>query len=112
MHILSIGTQAEPVDPDELFALQSLSRAGCPLEPLPKFTTGQKIKIASGPLANVEAIVVRDDGRPRLIVSISLLHRSVVAEIDREGLEEVQPSVRIMRWPPSESQLRVVEEEL
>jgi transcription antitermination factor NusG len=112
IHILSIGTVAQPVDPDELFALQSLSRAGCPMEPLPTFTTGQKIRIGSGPLGNVEGIVVRDDGRQRLIVSVSLLHRSVVAEIDREWLEEPQPSVGIVHWPQSESGLKLVEEEL
>ena len=112
VHILSIGTVPQPVDADELFALQSISRAGYPLEPLPAFTTGQKIRIGSGPLAGVEAIVVRDEGRQRLIVSVSLLHRSVVAEIDREWLENVQPSVEIVRWRESEPGLRLVQEEL
>ncbi len=112
VHILSIGTVAEPVDPDELFALQSISRTGCPVEPLPTFTTGQKIKIGCGPLAGVEAIVVRDDGRQRLIVSVSLLHRSVVAEIDRDWLEEAERPLEIVSWSQPESRpLRLIEEE-
>ena len=98
VHILSRGTVAEPVDAGELFALQSISRAGCPVQPMPCFTTGEKVRIGSGPLANVEGIVLRDDGRPRLIVSVSLLHRSVVTEIDREWLQKEQAPVEIVRW--------------
>ncbi|MBZ5579513.1 MAG: hypothetical protein LAP40_23380 [Acidobacteriia bacterium] len=87
VHILSRGCVAEPVEPAEMYALQCVSRAGCPLEPLPSFTIGQKVRINTGPLADVEGIVLRDNGRPRLIVSVSLLQRSVVAEIDRDWLD-------------------------
>jgi transcription antitermination factor NusG len=57
------------------------------LEPWPTFETGQKIKILHGPLAGVEGHVVRDPGKPRLVVSVSLLRRSVVTQINREYLE-------------------------
>ncbi|HMJ61664.1 MAG TPA: hypothetical protein VK493_07860, partial [Bryobacteraceae bacterium] len=56
-------------------------------EPWPTFETGQKIKIRYGPLAGVEGHVVRDAAKARLVISVSLLHRSVVTQINREYLE-------------------------
>jgi transcription termination/antitermination protein NusG len=98
VHILSRGSVPEPVDPDEMRSLLVLSRSVPSLSPLPAFTTGQKVKITEGPLADVEGIVLRDSGRQRLIVSVSLLRRSVVAEIDREWVEDINPPVAVTRW--------------
>ncbi|MBZ5667967.1 MAG: hypothetical protein LAO30_25695 [Acidobacteriia bacterium] len=100
VHILCRGTVAEPVDPVEMYALQSVSRLAQSVEPLPTFTVGQKVRISSGPLSDVEGIVLRDDGRQRLIVSVSLLRRSVVAEIDREWLEDLKLPGEVARWVP------------
>jgi len=104
VHILCRGHVAEPVDPVEMCALQSISRNALSVEPLPTFATGRKVKIKKGPLADVEGIVVRDNGRPRLVVSISLLLRSVVAEIDRDWLEDVETSLEIAHWAQAGAQ--------
>jgi len=98
VHILCRGNVPEPVDANEMRSLLVLSRTAPSLAPLPTFTTGQKVKITEGPLADVEGIVVRDLGRQRLIVSLSLLRRSVVAEIDREWVEDLTPTVQVTSW--------------
>lgn len=98
VHILSRGSTPEPVDPDELYALQSVTRLAQSVEALPTFTVGQKVRITGGPLADVQGVVLRDNGRERLVVSISLLHRSVIAEVEREWLENIEPSVGFSRW--------------
>jgi len=98
VHILSRGNTPEPVDGDEMRSLLVLSKTVASITPLPAFTTGQKVRITEGPLADVEGIVVRDNGRQRLVVSVSLLKRSVVAEIDREWLEEVNPPLTVTSW--------------
>lgn len=87
VHILCRGNVPETVDPSEIFALRTVSEAARTLMPYPVFDCGQKVKIRTGPLSEVEGVVVRDDGRPRLVVSVSLLQRSVVAEVDRTWLE-------------------------
>lgn len=92
VHILCNGTVPEPVDPAEMHALQSVSRVAQSVESVPVFTNGQKVKISGGPLADVEGIVLRDNGRQRLVVSVTLLRRSVVAEVDREWLEHPEPA--------------------
>lgn len=91
VHIVSRGGIPEAVDPDEMFALRTLARAARSVEALPAFTPGQKVKIREGPLADVEAVIVRDNGRDRLIVSISLLARSVIAEVEREWIDCAVP---------------------
>lgn len=89
VHILCRGTAPEAVDPVEMHALMSVTKLAHSLEALPTFAIGQTLRISSGPLTDVHAIVVRDDGGPRLVVSVSLLMRSVVAHVEREWLEEV-----------------------
>jgi transcription antitermination factor NusG len=87
VQILSRDRKPEAVEESEIFALQSMTGANMLLEPWPAFETGQKIKILHGPLAGVEGHIVRDPGKPRLVVSVSLLRRSVVTQINREYLE-------------------------
>jgi transcription antitermination factor NusG len=92
VHILCRGNVPEIVDPSEIFALRTVSGAARTLMPYPVFDCGQKVRIRNGPLSEVEGVVLRDDGRPRLVVSVSLLQRSVVAEVDRTWLETSEPA--------------------
>jgi transcription antitermination factor NusG len=87
VHILCRGNILEVVDHSEMFALQTVAREAHALLPLSVFCCGEKVKIRQGPLADVEGIVLRDEGGTRLVVSVSMLQRSVVAEVDREWLE-------------------------
>jgi transcriptional antiterminator NusG len=98
VHILCRGSVPEPVDRDEMHSLLVLSRTVPSITPLPSFATGQKVRITEGPLADVEGIVLPDSGRQRLIVSVSLLRRSVFAEIDREWLEELNAPLQVSTW--------------
>jgi len=101
VHILCRGSVPEPVDPVEMHAVQSVTRLARSVEPLPAFAVGQKVRISGGPLADVHGIVLRDIGRDRLVVSISLLKRSIVAEVQREWIENLEASVEIGQWAHS-----------
>ncbi len=68
VHILCRGNIPEVVDPSEMFALQAVACRAHTLLPLPSFDCGEKVRIRQGPLADVEGIVLRDEGRSRLIV--------------------------------------------
>lgn len=98
VQILSRGNMPEPVDPAEMHSLLVLSRTGLSMSLLPVFARGQKVRITNGPLTDVQGLVLRDNGRQRLILSVSLLRRSVVAEIDREWIEDLNPSVQVTPW--------------
>lgn len=91
VHILCRGNVPEIVDPSEIYALQTVASQARTLLPCPVFSCGERVRIRQGPLADVEGVVLRDEGRPRLVVSVSLLQRSVIAEVDREWLEKTEP---------------------
>jgi len=88
VHIICRGTVPEPVDPAEMHSLLVLSQTAVSMSLLPTFARGQKVRFTGGPLAAVEGIVISDNGSQRLILSVTLLRRSVVAQMDRNWIED------------------------
>jgi transcription antitermination factor NusG len=49
------------------------------------------VSIDCGPLAGVEGVIVRaENGKPRVVVSVTMLLRSVAAEIERDWIGRIQ----------------------
>jgi transcription antitermination factor NusG len=67
----------------ELAQLRFLQESGVSLEPQPVFAPGDAVRVTEGPFEGYVGVVVRCGGRPRLIVSISMLRKSVAVEFDR-----------------------------
>ncbi|MGA3023288.1 MAG: UpxY family transcription antiterminator [Bryobacteraceae bacterium] len=86
VHIISAGKAPIPVDQREIAALQDICGSGLPVQPWPYLEVGRRVLIERGPLAGAEGIIVEMKGRFRLVASISILHRSVAAEIDRDWI--------------------------
>jgi transcription antitermination factor NusG len=87
-HIVGLGRTPVPVGDEEIGAIKALVESKVMLHPYPYVEAGQKVRIEFGPLAGVEGTVVRaDNGKSRLVVSVTLLHRSVAAEIDRDWIK-------------------------
>lgn len=82
--IVGLGKTPAPVDDDEIAAVRAIIRSGLAAQPWPGLQVGSRVYIESGPLTGVEGIVLDTDKVYRLIVSVSLLQRSVAVEIDRE----------------------------
>jgi transcription antitermination factor NusG len=80
--IVGAGPSLLPVDETEIDSLRTAMRARTELLPYPFLTVGQRVRITEGSLAGVEGIVVRVKSIPSLVLSISLLQRSVLLEID------------------------------
>lgn len=77
------------VVPDaEIEAIQKITSSGAPVLPHPYLSTGQRVRVTRGPLADVEGIVVRSNPkRGLLVVSVELLQRSVAVHLDCTVLE-------------------------
>jgi transcription antitermination factor NusG len=84
VQILGAGRVPIPVDEREIASLESAIRAQVRVQPFPFLQTGQKVRITEGPLADVEGIVMSYKKPLRLVLSITLLQRSVLLEIDRD----------------------------
>jgi transcriptional antiterminator NusG len=73
----------EAVPDAEIGAVQRTLRASLPVFPHAYLREGQRVRIARGPLADVEGIVVRGNpGKGLLVISIDMLRRSVAVELD------------------------------
>jgi transcription antitermination factor NusG len=78
-----------PVDDGEIAAIQTVVSSGLHAEPWPYLELGQKIRIESDALEGLEGILINFKGNHRIIVSVSLLRRSVALEIDRSCVKPV-----------------------
>jgi transcription antitermination factor NusG len=82
--IAIVGTARVPtaVDDTEITALRTLVTSGIPRQPWPYLEIGQRVRIEHGALQGLEGILLQHKGSDRLILSVTLLQRSVAAEID------------------------------
>jgi transcription antitermination factor NusG len=82
VHIVGSGSGPIPVPEDEIAAVRAIVQANLNAEPWPFLKVGQAVRIVDGPLTGVEGILVNIANRHRLVVSVSLLQRSVAAVIE------------------------------
>jgi transcription antitermination factor NusG len=61
----------------------------CRPEPYPLLTAGQRARIRSGALAGLEGIVVRKKNSLRIVLTLEIVMRSIIVEVDEEALESV-----------------------
>lgn len=80
--ILGAGKTPVPVDNREIAAVEAIVRSGLAVEPQPYLQTGQRVVIADGPLRGVEGFLTAVKNRRRLVVSVTLLRRSVTVDVD------------------------------
>jgi len=76
-----------PIDENEMQAIQTLVASGLQAQPWPFLAVGDRVRIESGPLRGLDGIVVKLKENHRLVVSVSLLRRSVAVEIDSALVE-------------------------
>lgn len=72
---------------EEIRALKKVLARGVPAKPHPFLTAGRRVRVKSGPLADCEGILLRRKGAYRVVLSIELIMRSVVADVDVADLE-------------------------
>jgi transcription antitermination factor NusG len=84
IRVVGTGTIPTPLSDIEINSLQAAINAHVPVQPFPYLNVGQRVRIASGVLAGTEGIVLGPKPKLRLVLSITLLQRSVLLEIDRD----------------------------
>lgn len=81
---MGAGKAPSPIADDEIGAIQIAARVGLRMEPHSYWEKGQKVRIAKGPLTGLEGMVVDSNKPLRLVLSITLIQRSVLVEIDTD----------------------------
>ncbi|HVW08125.1 MAG TPA: transcription termination/antitermination NusG family protein [Bryobacteraceae bacterium] len=93
VHIVCRERTPVAVDPVEMEAVRRLAEAGLNSEPWPWIEIGERVRVREGPMAGVEGILAREGTRNRIVISISLLMRSVLVELDRNAVEGIAEAV-------------------
>jgi transcription antitermination factor NusG len=90
VRILGTGIQPEPIPDEEIERVRLVVDSGLAVTPVAYLAKGQKVRVASGALAGVEGIVVRVKDVLRVVVSVEILRRSVMAELDTDTLSLIE----------------------
>ena len=91
--IVGAGKIHTPVEESELLAIRQVLDSGVATTPWPYLQTGEEVRIESGPLEGLTGIVLRMKEGCRLVVSVSLLMRSVSVEVDRRCIKPLNAPV-------------------
>jgi len=91
LSIVGRGRTPVHVEDSEIAALHTMVHSGIQAEPVPYLEVGQQVRIRDGALGGLEGILISFKGSSRIVVSVSLLRRSVALEIDRLSVSAIQP---------------------
>jgi transcription antitermination factor NusG len=87
--IIGCGTEPSPIEDREIEAIQAILRNGLAAEPCPFLREGQAVRVVRGALAGVDGILTKKKSDFRLVISVTMLQRSISVEIDREWVKAV-----------------------
>lgn len=82
------------VDEAEIQAIRTLVASGIPNQPCSFLEIGTRVRIESGALCGLEGVLLELKGRRRLVLSITLLQRSVAVEVDSEVVSVLPSTTR------------------
>jgi len=87
--LVSFCAKPSPISQSEIDAVRRMVEGGrC--EPFPYLNCGDWVRVKSGPLAEMEGVLVRKKNLFRLIISIELLQQSVAVEVDVAMVERAR----------------------
>lgn len=84
--VVGSGRVPTPVAESEIEAIQTVVSSGLQAQPWPFLEIGEQVRIQTGALTGLSGFLVSFKGVSRIVVSVSLLCRSVAVEIDRSSV--------------------------
>lgn len=88
--LVGFGKVPVPITDSEIQSIRTMVESELRITPWPFLQAGQRVLIERGPLAGVEGILTEFRRRFRIVVSVSLLQRSVAAELDEGWVRPIQ----------------------
>ena len=105
LHFVGIGKSPAPIEDAEIAALQIAVRSGLLTEPWPFLEIGQRVRLDEGPLSGLEGILIGTSKLERLVVSVTLLKRSVAVSIERHWATPLGRSGQSLATPVQPSSI-------
>jgi transcription antitermination factor NusG len=81
--------EATPIEPAQIDNVRALMAARMGCQPHPYLTVGQRVRICSGALKGLQGILLRIANDRNLVLSIDLIHKSMIVRIDGYELESI-----------------------
>jgi transcription antitermination factor NusG len=106
VHMVGVGRVPAPVDESEIAAIQTAVMHGLPSQPWPFLRIGHRVRIEYGPLSGLEGILLGFGVHQRLVLSVTLLQRSVAVQVDEawvKPMPQEQPARRGSAAPQTRS---------
>jgi transcription antitermination factor NusG len=96
LSIVGIGGCPLPVDSSEIEAIQRVVSSQVAREPYAFLRTGTPVRVETGSLAGLKGTLIEIKRVPRLVLSVTLLQRSMLVEIDRESVSPLDISEKLV----------------
>lgn len=88
LSIVGFGKEPQPVEQTEIDAVRMVLASGLMSEPCPFLHEGQKVRVIRGSLTGLEGILVKKKTQFRMVISVTMLQRSVSVEIDSDWITD------------------------
>ena len=92
--IAGIGKEPLPIDDDEIEAIRRVVESGLGLAPEPFLEKRRRVRINAGSLEGLEGMIQDVRHKHQLILSVTLLQRSIAVDIDRAWVTVLPKSGR------------------
>ena len=98
-----VGNGRTPVEEKEIESIQAALTSGLPSHPWPYLEAGERVRVSFGAMRGLEGILVDFKNSHRVVLSVTLLQRSVAMEVD---LNWVSPISARQSVPVSRPEIR------
>lgn len=95
MGIVGFGGKATPLDEGEMAAIRRVIELGIAAEPWKYVQSGQRVRIEQGALAGMEGVFVEARKKHKVLLSLTLLQRTIAIQIDSASVVQLKVSPKV-----------------
>jgi transcription antitermination factor NusG len=111
IRIVGFGGRPAEIPMEEIGALQLLGQSQYMREPWSYLPDGTPVIVETGPLKGIRGVICQGGNKKRLIISVTILQRSVAVQLNEETVVSVDPdskSNRSLPYAESNSALKLL----
>ena len=90
-----------PIPDRQIEAIRTVLTQRLECSALPLLEEGDRVRVATGPLAGVEGFLLRGNSISRLLISIEMLHKTLAVSVSRDDVEPIESTLRLTRQSES-----------
>jgi transcription antitermination factor NusG len=83
IQVVGVGRKLVSIDEAEVESLRIATEAAVAFSPHPYLAVGRKVRVVSGPMTGAEGVVLELKNSFQLVMSVTMLQRSVAVQLDR-----------------------------